>query len=124
MSSSKKNCQNQKKLLTLLLRRSIFYQAVSGAPFPSLNCARSIVLYLPGGGGVYPFMLGISGEAAMGNQPIYFWQLVSSALGLFLILHAMFAREFLVFSGDERLLRLSKLFLGLALSLLPFFSRL
>lgn len=60
----------------------------------------------------------------MGNQPIYFWQLVSSALGLFLILHAMFAREFLVFTGDERLLRLSKLFLGLALSLLPFFSRL
>ncbi len=60
----------------------------------------------------------------MGSHPIYFWQLVSSALGLFLIVHAMFAREFLVYAGDEKLMRISKFFLGLALSLLPLFSRL
>ena len=60
----------------------------------------------------------------MGNQPIYFWQLISSAVGLFLVIHAMFAKEFLFFTGDERVLRISKFFIGLALSLLPFFSRL
>jgi len=35
----------------------------------------------------------------------------------------MVARDFLFFSGDERLMRISKFFLGLALSLLPFFGR-
>ncbi len=59
----------------------------------------------------------------MSHQPIYFWQLISSALGLFLVFHAVFARECLVFAGDERLMRLSKFFLGLALSLLPFLNR-
>lgn len=59
----------------------------------------------------------------MGHQPIYFWQLISSGLGLFLVIHAMVAKEFLFVSGDERLMRISKFFLGLALSLLPFFSR-
>jgi len=59
----------------------------------------------------------------MGNQPIYFWQLITSALGLFLVIHAMIARDFLFFNGDERLMRISKFFLGLALLLLPFFDR-
>ena len=59
----------------------------------------------------------------MGNHPLYFWQLITKAPGAFSG-HPRHDRQgFLFFNGDERLMRISKFFLGPGALASAFFDR-
>jgi hypothetical protein len=54
----------------------------------------------------------------MSHQPIYFWQLMLTLLGVGLVLHSVVSKEAFLIAGHGKIVRLSQSVLGLALTLL------